>query len=243
LREGAWLDPLRQELDSAAAPRTFYFRDDDGGWASGRLLSVLDLFASYGVPLDVAVIPAAVDRALARKLRTRREHEEGALAFHQHGYTHENHERNGRPCEFGPGRSKRAQRHDIAAGAHRLRNLLGSTAAIFTPPWNRCTETTGRCLVELGFRVLVRDSSAVALGLDGLRELELHVDWSARRKGRCLGRSEVGALLAAASRCGPTGVMLHHALVGREGLAELEQFLALLSAHDNACCVPLRSLA
>ena len=77
---------------------------------------------------------------------------------------------------------------------------------------------------------------------DGLRELEVHVNWSARRNGRRLGRSEVGALLAAATRCGPTGVMLHHALVDREGRTDLEQLLALLSVHDNARCVPLRSL-
>ena len=242
MRESLWLDPLRRELDSGPAPRTFYFRDDDAGWASGRLLSVLDLFARYRVPLDVAVIPAALDRTLAGKLTGRPEHEQGLLAFHQHGYAHANHERSGRPCEFGHGRPAHAQRHDIAAGAKRLRNLLGPTAAIFTPPWNRCTESTGRCLVELGFRVLVRDSSADALEIDGLRELEVHVDWSARRKGRRLGRSKVGRMLAAASRRGPTGVMLHHALVGREGLGDLERLLELLAAHDNARCVPLCSL-
>jgi hypothetical protein len=243
VREGAWLDPLRRELDAAPAPpRSFFFRDDDAGWASGRLLSLLDLFRDYTVPLDLAVIPAALDPPLAARLRRRRERGRGLLAFHQHGFTHANHERSGRPCEFGPGRPADAQREDIAAGARRLRALLGGTPPIFTPPWNRCTETTGRCLLDLGFRGLVRDSSAGRLGLKGLCELEVQVDWSARRKGQRIGRREVGRLLAAACRSRPTGVMLHHALVGREERADVERLLALLEAHENARCVPLSSL-
>jgi hypothetical protein len=110
----AWLDPLRRELDAAPAPRTFFFRDDDAGWASGRLLSLLDLFAQYAVPLDLAVIPAALDSPLAARLRQRRARGRGILAFHQHGFAHADHEPAGRPCEFGPGRPAGAQREDIA---------------------------------------------------------------------------------------------------------------------------------
>ena len=185
---------------------------------------------------------AALDGPLAERLGRRRERAAGLLAFHQHGFAHANHERVGRPCEFGPERPPGVQRADIAAGARRLRSLLGETAPVFTPPWNRCTRTTGRCLLELGFRALVRDSSAGRLDLEGLRELEVHVDWSARRKGRHIGRPEVGLLLAAAARSGPTGVMLHHALVGRQEREDLERFLALLNTHENARCVPLSSL-
>jgi hypothetical protein len=220
----------------------FFFRDDDAGWASGRLLSLLDLFAGCAVPLDLAVIPAVLDPPLAESLRRRRERGNGLVAFHQHGFAHANHEISGRPCEFGPGRPARAQREDIAAGARRLRALLGETAPVFTPPWNRCTRTTGRCLIDLGFRALVRDSSAGRLHLDGLHELEVHVDWSRQRDGRRIGRPELGRSLAAACRRGPTGVMLHHALVGREERQDLERLLALLAAHDNARCVPLGSL-
>jgi peptidoglycan/xylan/chitin deacetylase (PgdA/CDA1 family) len=234
----AWLEPLRRELDAAPAPRQFFFRDDDAGWASGRLLWLLDVFAHHGVPLDLAVIPAALDPALATRLRRRRERDKGLLEFHQHGFAHANHEESGRPCEFGPARPADAQRADIAAGAERLRALLGGTAPIFTPPWNRCTRTTGRCLVDLGFRVLVRDSSAGRLELDGLRELEVQVDWS----GRGNGRREVGRSLAAACRPGPTGIMLHHALVDYEERKNVERLLALLAAHENARCVPLSSL-
>jgi hypothetical protein len=243
VRDGAWLDPLRRELDDAPTPRTFFFRDDDAGWASGRLLALLDVFAHYAVPLDLAVIPAALDPLLAARLRRRQQRATGLLAFHQHGFAHANHERSGRPCEFGPGRPAGAQREDIAAGARRLRALLGATAPFFTPPWNRCTPTTGRCLLDLGFRAVVRDSRAGRLEVGGLRELEVHVDWSARRNGQRIGRAEVGGLLAAACRRGPTGVMLHHALLGRREREDVEELLVLITAHENACCVPLSSLA
>lgn len=245
MRGHPWLYPLLRELEAAPAPCTFFFRDDDAGWASGRLLALLDVFAHYAVPLDLAVIPAALDPSLAARLRRRRERERererDLLAFHQHGFAHANHERSGRPCEFGPRRPAGLQREDIAEGARRLRALLGGSPTIFTPPWNRCTETTGRCLLDVGFRVLVRDSSAISLGLGGLQELEVHVDWAARRNGRRLGRAEIGRLLAVACRRGPTGVMLHHALVDREERAEVERLLALLAAHENARCVPLSS--
>jgi len=240
VRNGTWLDPLRRELDEA--PRVFFFRDDDAGWSTGPLLLLVDLFADYEVPLDLAVIPAALDAALAARLRERRERSNGLLAFHQHGFAHANHEPAGRPCEFGPGRAAEAQRRDIAEGARRLRDLLGDVPPIFTPPWNRCTLTTGRCLLDSGFHVLVRDACAGRLGLEGLQELEVHVDWSARRKGHRVREAEVGRQLAAACRRGPTGVMLHHALLGRSERADVERLLALLTGHENARCTPLSSL-
>ena len=242
VRNGSWLEPLRRELDAAASPRTFFFRDDDAGWANRRFLALLDIFAHYSVPLDVAVIPTALSPKLAEGLRRRPEAERGLLAFHQHGFAHVNHEPTGRPCEFGPRRTPRAQRQDLQTGARLLRQLLGATALIFTPPWNRCTETTGRCLLELGFRVLARDASADPLELPGLQELAVDIDWSPRRNGRRITRGAIGDQLAAAARKGSsTGVMFHHALLGPREREDVERLLALLASHGNARCVPLSS--
>lgn len=175
-------------------------------------------------------------RTPARSHRETADVEVGALFDeHQHGLAHVNHQPSGRACEFGPARSAPDQRRDIATGARRLAELLGETEPIFTPPWNRCTETTGRCLLELGFRALARDSTAPPLGLDGLEELQMHVDW-ARPDAR---RRLVEALRAAP---GPVGVMLHHELIGPAERAGVERLLALLAEHENARCVPLSSL-
>ena len=111
------------------------------------------------LPVDLAVIPAELDAGLARELRAR-----PRVGLHQHGLAHVNHEREGRRCEFGPARGAAAQRRDIEAGRARLADLLGERVdPIFTPPWNRCTADTGRCLAELGFAALSREARAAPL--------------------------------------------------------------------------------
>ena len=129
-----------------------------------------------------------LDAGLARELAARPE-----VGLHQHGLAHVNHEREGRKCEFGPARGAAAQRRDIAEGRERLAALLGARVdPIFTPPWNRCTAETGRCLAELGFEVLSRESRAAPLGVPGLRELPVSVDWFAHRHGERLSPAELG---------------------------------------------------
>ena len=157
-----------------------FFRDDDAGWGDARLFELLDRFAAHSLPVDLAVIPMELDRALADELAAR-----PRVGLHQHGLAHVNHEREGRKHEFGPSRDAAAQRADIAAGRERLADLLGERVdPIFTPPWNRCTADTGRCLAELGFEVLSREARAAPLDVPGLRELPVSVDWFAHRHGR-----------------------------------------------------------
>jgi hypothetical protein len=224
-----WLDPLREELDAAAEPVTFFFRDDDAGWDDEALLALLDVFAVHAVPLDLAAIPAALTAELAAELRRR------AVVVHQHGYAHTNHEPAGRPCEFGPSRPAAEQRRDIERGADRLRALLGDLVApIFTPPWNRCTRATAGVLRELGFAALSRDVSAEPITVSGLQELSVGVDWVRPRRGD---------ELAAAVRAGaPVGVMLHHALLGDADRDAVAALLETLAADPNARCVGMSSL-
>jgi peptidoglycan/xylan/chitin deacetylase (PgdA/CDA1 family) len=235
----AWLEPLRAALTSSTRPVSFFFRDDDAGWEDERLFELLEVFADHGVPIDLAVIPAALSLDLAAELQARRTR--GVVRLHQHGYAHSNHEPEGRPCEFGPSRPGTAQRREIEAGADILRELLGSVLApIFTPPWNRCTVETGRCLRDLGLS-LSRDSTAPPLAIDGLAELPVAVDWSAGR--RDLGLDDLGARLGAAARKSrPVGVMLHHAELRRQDSSALEELLATVTSHPNARCRTMTSL-
>src|SRR4051812_14537877 len=169
----SWLQPVASALDGARAPVPVFFRDDDAGWDDGRLLALLDRFASRELPVDLAVIPAEVDAALARELAAR-----PGVGLHQHGLGHVNHEREGRRCEFGPSRDLAAQRRDIQAGRDRLGDLFGERLdPIFTPPWNRCTPDTGAALAELGLRILSREARAIPLDVPGLLELPIHIDW------------------------------------------------------------------
>jgi hypothetical protein len=229
----SWLEPVARALDAAPAPVDVFFRDDDAGWDDGRLLELLERFAAHGLPLDLAVIPAALTSGLAREL-LRRER----VGLHQHGFAHVNHEPEGRKCEFGPSRARERQRADIAAGRERLRALLGAAVQpVFTPPWNRCTADTGACLAELGFAALSREHRAEPLGIPGLRELPVHVDWVR------LDPAELAARMAARIAAGgPLGVMLHHAVMEAESMERTSELLALVAGHGSARARPMLDL-
>jgi predicted deacetylase len=228
-----WLDPVAEALDSADVQ--VFFRDDDAGWSDDRLLALLGRFNDHGLPLDLAVIPRALRVSLARELRARARER---LALHQHGLAHANHEPDGRKYEFGPSRSREAQRADIAAGRDLLAERLGGVVQpIFTPPWNRCTAETGECLAELGFTVLSRESRAEPLGVPGLRELPVHIDWSR------LAPAELARRLAAAVVPGePVGVMFHHAEMDEAEMARADELLALLARHPRVVARPIMGL-
>ena len=242
---GAWLDPLRRALDASPAPVTFFFRDDDVGWSDDRLFTLLDLFARYGLPIDLAVIPAELGPALARRLERTVSDSGDRVSVHQHGFAHVNHEHEGRKCEFGHARPGLDQRGDIERGRQRLQHLLGPLVRpIFTPPWNRCTAETARCLVDLDFRVLSRDVSAVPLNQAGLAELSIRLDWHAHRRGVRLSPNEWGDALATAVRTtGPIGIMFHHAVIDEAEHEALRQLLSVLAGHHHARSAGIMALA
>ena len=89
----AWSDALRRALDGCGHAVPVFFRDDDGGWADAQLRSLVELFAAQDVPIDLALIPTAVEAPLADWLLGRIG---PGLGIHQHGYCHVSHERAGR---------------------------------------------------------------------------------------------------------------------------------------------------
>lgn len=239
-----WLDPVRSALDRLAEPVTFFFRDDDAGWNDDRLIGLLDLFADYDLPLDLAVIPQALTAELARELCERAEKQPERIGLHQHGFAHTNHEAQGRKCEFGEARPIAIQERDIQSGKRMLFELLGpAVQPIFTPPWNRCAAQTGDCLVRLEFRALSRDRSAAPLKISGLAELPVSVDWFAKRKGRRLTPDQLALLIVDAMKdAQPVGIMFHHAVMDDDERNAAAELLALLEEHDRAECRLMRSL-
>jgi hypothetical protein len=209
-------------LDALPATVDAFIRDDDAGWGDARLFSLLDVTERAGVPIDLAAIPTAMNAPLAAELRARMA--ATTIGVHQHGFAHANHEPTGRKCEFGMARSADAQRADIAAGQALLRVHFGALLQpIFTPPWNRCTETTPALLRELGLELLSRDRGATPLQ-HSLAELPVDVDWSrAWREGGATGviAALSAALRARAADGRPLGLMLHHAVMGADELALL----------------------
>jgi len=240
-----WLMPVHDALDKLADPACLFFRDDDCGWGNDRLLLLLDIFADFDLPVDLAAIPAALNSAFAQKLSRRMAAHPERLRIHQHGYAHLNHEPAGKKCEFGPARDYLSQHSDIEKGQRCLAELLGTAPdPIFTPPWNRCTAVTARCLAELGFQMLSRHSDAIPFEVSGVCEMPISVDWFAHHKKVRLDRMEWGKLLAAKLESeAPVGIMLHHAVMDVEEMQGLAQLLSVLSRHANARCHTMRALA
>jgi peptidoglycan/xylan/chitin deacetylase (PgdA/CDA1 family) len=241
-----WLEPLSAVLDAAPAPVDFFLRDDDAGWDDGRLSAVLDVVGRHRLPLDLAVIPQAIGRDLARSLMSRGADWDGRLGLHQHGLAHRNHEPNGRKCEFGPSRDRDVQRRDLIEGRELLEDQLpGQIQQVFTPPWNRCTPVTAELLLELGFLVLSRQVSEPRTDVVGLAEVPVAVDWSyAKRDGRRLSWPALGELAAErAALGGPVGVNLHHAVMDPTEFELLDELCRLLARHPAARCRPLLALA
>jgi hypothetical protein len=239
---GRWLDPLREALDRRTSPATIFLRDDDGGWSTDRLRDLLDVTCQYGVPVDVAVIPDAADLALARELRLRDEY---IVRTHQHGLGHVNHESTGRTCEFGVSRAVGDQRNDIASGRRRLFDLLGDRVdPIFTPPWNRCTALTARCLVSLEFELLSCDIGAERFGMEELAELPVSLDWTGRR-GAITGPDAWGQTIAASvgAADAPVGLMLHHAVMTHDDRTMLRQLLDVLTGHPCVRFEPMLAIS
>lgn len=223
---------LNAALAAGGEEITVFFRDDDAGWADARLLALLDVFRAQQVPLDLAVIPCALSVALAAQLRRRCAQQ--PLGMHQHGYAHINHEPTGRKCEFGPARSAAQQTGDVLAGQLRLRALLGSIDAIFTPPWNRCSQATVEALRAGGIATLSRDHKAAPLKLDGLRECPVQVDWCKWTQASLPAWQSLDAQLARYADDGRVlGIMLHHAVMSDADLQVLQDLIHVLRQHPR----------
>lgn len=214
------IDALLITLNTRIQPVHVYFRDDDGGWDNDQLRALLAVFARYECPLDVAVIPTQITPVLIDVLSTH-----ARLGVHQHGFQHQNHERTGRKCEFGPGRDRAAQHTDLVRGQCMMLEAFGvRTDPIFTPPWNRCTADTIACLRALGFAAVSRDIKAEGLDHSSLVSLPVCIDW--QKKGDLNTR-----LASAFGTLDRVGIMLHHAVMDDASRHALGQMLHGLSQH------------
>lgn len=242
--EESWLCPVSRVLEKNTDEIRIFFRDDDAGIGDERLFALLDIFEKYKMPLDLAAIPKAVTKEFAEKLIEKIESSNKLFAVHQHGFSHENHEAEGRKCEFGISRSKAEQFADISEGKRILKEHFGELIQpIFTPPWNRCSDATAEVLSELNFRILSRESEAKTLQINNLQEIPVSVDWFAKRKGVFLERTEIGEMIAEKISVGkPFGIMLHHAEMDDAEFREFENLCEIMSRSKRVKFVPMMDL-
>lgn len=242
----SWLAPIREALDRCAEPRAIFVRNDDVGWGWERLERLIALTRARRLPLDLAVIPAALTNDRARWLLDERGRHTARIGLHQHGYAHVNHEGEGaRKSEFGSARSPELLATDLHSGQQRLADLLPDALdPVFTPPWNRCASSLGPLLVAAGITILSRDTSAPPLETRGLIECPTTCDWFAKSRGVPVGRAEWGQLCAKAlSDHQIAGLLFHHGATEDEEWPAIEALLDLLCAHSKCRFVSLLEAA
>lgn len=229
---------LIQTLERLDRPTDFFIRSDDAGWGDDALASLIEIFVAADLPLDLAVIPAALTEQSGQWLASLvRQHPK--IGVHQHGYAHSNHEPAGaRKCEFGASRSSARQLADVIAGRYRLAHLLDGVDVdpIFTPPWNRCSAELAAGLHRHGFMMLSTDKMRSDAGAE-ITQLPVNIDWERARREERLAEAFCGAI---ETNGGPIGIMLHHAVMDHDGRSELAAVLSLLHGNPHVRILPMR---
>ena len=207
----------------------FWWRDDDARLPTADLDRLLRLSANRGVPLALAVIPEGAEpQWLAELPRT--------VGVLQHGTDHRNRAANGEKKTEFPGREGVGAVADrLTQGRVTLERLAGAHfVPALAPPWNRLAEELRPALLRAGLRGLSQfKPRPAARPLEGLRQVNTHVDLVAWRDGRGFVGEDAaldGAVRhLAARRVGdcdtdePTGWLSHHACHGEDTWTFLER--------------------
>lgn len=235
---------LRTELDrwrGTGRRASFWWRDDDTSEPSAALTRLIALADAKGLPLALAVIPAAAGDALAAALPKR-----PGLQLLQHGYSHRNHApATEKKMELGPHRPRREIARELGQGRKRLDALFGRRfVPALVPPWNRIDADLLPRLAGLGFTGLSTfRARAARQPAPGLLQVNCHidiVDWRTRRfagERAALGQA-IGHLAARregrADPAEPTGLMTHHLAQDAAAWRFLVRFLEATSGHPAA---------
>lgn len=234
----AQLKSALAQRQQQTAPLCLFFRDDDVDEDEAALRRLLQLFLRRETPINLGVIPGRLTAAGGKLLAQSVSAAPALLELNQHGWLHINHEsgheRGGRKCEFGPGRTYAEQLADIAQGQARMTEVFGPHwFPVFIPPWNRCTEDTYRALDQLGFRALsAKQGESVVTGYR-FKEISITLDLYRWRGGACLKTLDeiVGDLIAQLPRQQIIGVMLHHKVMDERAFSFLGSLLDALVSH------------
>lgn len=196
----------------------FWWRDDDACRQHPALARLYSLAGDTGVPLALAAIPEAAERAAFDALPS-------GIAVIPHGVDHRNRASAAeKKTEFPARESVDAALERLVAGRVCLETIAGERMlAVLAPPWNRITPALVARLSEAGFRGIstfgVRKAANPA---HGLRQVNTHVDIIDWKGGR--GFVGVESALAQATRhlvarrtgaadaLEPTGWLTHHAV-------------------------------
>lgn len=240
------MDSLKSALAQQTAPLRIFFRNDDVDEDEAPLRRLLRLFLARNTPVNLGVIPGRLTAACAELLAESVDATPALFELNQHGWRHQNHEREGRKCEFGASRTYDEQLADIARGRERMTEAFGPNwFPVFIPPWNRCTEETLRAIDHLGFRALsAKQGRSVATGYR-FEEISITLDIYRWNDGaRMKSPEEIAVeLVGQLARRQPIGVVLHHKVMDDQAFFFLGSLMDTLAAHPAVSFHTFQSLA
>ena len=194
----------------------FWWRDDDATAPSAPVKQLLELSATSGVPLALAVIPLTAKAELFDGMHAR---------VLLHGTDHRNRAAAGeKKTEFAAGEPDDAALGRLGRARERLSQLAGPAfLPVLAPPWNRFKRALLPALASIGLRGFSGyGPRAARVPARGMIEANTHVDiidWRATRAfcGEDAALTAVVRHLAArrtgtAESTEPTGWLTHHEL-------------------------------
>jgi hypothetical protein len=223
---------------------TIYFRADDVAVPGRQFYRMMELFAHYGAPLSLAIVPAWFTHARWNSLQNIGPRSSSLWCWHQHGWRHVNHETTGKNQEFGSARLDREIKDDLLKGRQRLAHILGNHFyPVFTPPWNRCNLKTLELLKECRYLAVSRNCGASPPSPEKLPDLCVDVDLHTRRvQDPVLGWDRLFKALKKDISSGRCGIMLHHQKMNAVAFDFLEILLKTLTRCKNIRLVNFKDL-
>ncbi|MDG0816282.1 DUF2334 domain-containing protein [Bdellovibrio svalbardensis] len=203
--------------------KSLFFRNDDLGWMPQQFERLMNLFRKHEIVLCTAAIPLYCHDSYKKGAFSQ---DKGLLEIHSHGYSHLDHQTQGKKAEFGSQRTLEGVSHDLQKSLQITRDLFPDLYfEAFTPPWNRIDDDFIPVLKESGFKVLSRDGDKAAQ-VPGLLEINIHVDVHTSKKGKITSPQgiwqQVESQWQNSALC---GVMLHHKHMEDTDFETLDLFL------------------
>jgi hypothetical protein len=225
-------------------PVPVFFRADDIGIPSRQFQLLVDCFIKHRMPLCLATVPSWITPRRFIELKQVTGVNSTQWCWHQHGRLHHNFEQNGKKQEFGPSRTEEEIKNSLKKGKQRLEEILADEFQLFfTPPWNRCSETTINSLVELKFSALSRSRGARPETVPELPDFQIGVDLHTRKEiSPYLGFNNLTIELEENIRSGQCGIMIHHQRMNNRAFELLDLLLGIIKSSPRLTPVLFRDL-
>lgn len=223
---------LEKGLTNGTGNARVFFRADDIGAPGKHSCQLIELFKKHRLPLCLAVVPTWLTTTRFDTLQTLAGKHDSQWCWHQHGWLHRNHEKEGKKQEFGSARSAEEQIRDLEKGKNRLNAIMGdSFSPFFTPPWNRCSIDTLHGLQDLGFHAVSRSLNAKPTCPSHLPDLQVNIDLHTRKETESeLSLNNLLQEIEQGICCGTAGVMIHHQRMNTTEFTFLDLLLGTIAS-------------